>query len=309
VYEKYTNDFLESGRASEAETYITLFGKLEEYDKFILEWDKEDLEIFLKSLSSVSVNSINKYLQYIREFHKYITEIDGVEYKKLEIHHDLKNYIDLNKLLSVTINESQYKMLRRLLTIDSGDYTYNSRDAAILILAYNLLDNAEIKNLMKDDIKFYELAGREVCEIRLKNRYTVIEDKEEIDIIKKTMKEYKYFVTGTNKKREHTLDLKDTKAFIRPVHTRSTLKQTVANPSEILARVLDKIETIPGTSINLYDFSIESIRRSRIIQLLRSKDVNIDNIKNILKKSSSCDLYWLSEISMLIERESNIKGS
>jgi hypothetical protein len=115
------------------------------------------------------------------------------------------------------------------------------------------------------------------------------------------MKEYKYFVSGTDKKREHTLDLKDTKAFVRPVHTRSTLKETVANPSEILARVLDKIETIPG-NINLYDFSIESIRRSRIIQLLRHKDVNIEDIKNILGKKNSSDLYWLSEISMLIER-------
>lgn len=305
MYEKYTNDFLESGKASEVETYTTLFRKLEEYDKFILDWDEEDLEMFLKSLGSVSVNSINKMLQFIREFHRYIAEIDGVEYKNLELHHDLKNYIDLNKLLSVTINEMQYKMLRQLLTVDSGSISYNNRDAAILILAWNLMDNGEIKNLMKDDVRFYKLAGKEICEIRLKNRYTIIDDEEEIEILKKTMSEYKYFVTGTDKKREHTLDLKDTKAFIRPVLTRQTSKETCANPSEILSRVLDKVETIPGANINLYDFSIESLRRSRIISLLRNKDVDINDIKNILGKKNSSDLYWLSEISMLIERESN----
>ena len=145
----------------------------------------------------MSVNSINKFLQFTREFHKYVAEIENIEYKKLELLHDPKFYIDLNKLMSVTITHNHYKTLIRLLTIDSGDISYNNRDAAILVLAWNSCDNADVKNLMKDDLKFYTLGGKEICKIRLKNRYVVIDDEEEIEIIKRTFKtHHKYFYEG-----------------------------------------------------------------------------------------------------------------
>jgi len=309
VYEKYAENFLESGRATEVKTYKTLIGKLEEFDKFILKWEDEDLERFIKLLSSISVNSVNKYLQFTREFHKYVAEVENTEYKKLELLHDLKFYIDLDKLMSVTITHNHYKTLIRLLTIDLGGISYNNRDAAILVLAWNSCDNADVKNLMKDDLKFYTLGGKEICKIRLKNRYVVIDDKEEIEILKRTLKEYKYFVTGSERKREHFLDLRETKAFIRPVQTNNSNKETVANPSELLSKALSKVETIPGTNLNLYEFSIESVKRSKIIDLLRRKDVDINDIKNILGKSNSSDIYWLSQISVLMERQLKQKGS
>lgn len=309
MYEKYTDNFLKSGRATEKETYITLFNKLEDYNKFILQWEDEDLGEFIKKLESISVNSVNKIMQFIREFHKFVAEQEGVEHKKLELLRDPKHYINFNKLLEVTITENQYNTLRRLLTIDSGDISFNYRDAAILVLAWNSCTNTEIKNLMKDDIKFYKLAGQEKCEIRLKTRYIIIDDKEEINIIKKTLKEFKYFITGSDKKKEHFVDLRDTNALIRPVQTRQSEKETCANPSEILGKVFEKLETIPGTNINLYSMSIESIKRSRIINLLRKKNVNTNDIKNMFSKGSSCDLYWLEQISTLMERESKQKGS
>ena len=130
-----------------------------------------------------------------------------------------------------------------------------------------------------------------------------------IEILKKTMSEYKYFVTGSGRKKEHFLDLRDTRAFIRPVQTNSSEKETVANPSELLSKALSKVETIPGTNLNLFDMSIESIRRSRVIDLLRRKDTDINDIKNILKKSNTSDIYWLSQISVLMERQLKQKGS
>jgi hypothetical protein len=308
VYEKYTDAFLNSGKSTENETYQTLFGKLEEYDKFILDWTNENLDEFIKFLKSISVNSVNKYLQFIREFHKFIGEKEGIEYKKLVLQHDLKYYIDFNKLLEVTITETQYKILRRLLVVDAGGITYNFRDAAILVCAWNLMDNADIKNLMKDDIKFFELAGKEKCEIRLKNRYVIIEDEEEINIIKKTLKEDRHFVGSTDKRKEHDLDLKSSPAFIRPAATRQSASETVANPSEILRKALMKVETIPGTNIDLYSLAIEDVVRSKLISLLRQKNINTEDIKNIMKKSSSCSLYWISEVATILSRK-EIKGS
>lgn len=312
MYEGYQQLYFASKEISEEKLYEDLINKLESFnDKFILHWEQNDLEEFMKSLGSKSVNSINKYLNYLRNFYKFICETRKIEPKKLDLQKDLKYYIDYEKLMGVTINEDHYKILRNLLPIEIGHKTYNYRDACILVLAWESLSNFEIKNLMEDDIEFFSEYGVQKCKLHLKTRSVVIDDSESIDIIKNTMKEQKYFIQEAVKHKDGIFDLKDTPALIRAaIVSRKSNKDTVANPGEVLKRVFRRIENIPGTDIELSELTIEDIKRSRIITLLRRKEVTVNDIKNMFGKESSCDTHWLSEIAVLVERSSKQqKGS
>lgn len=306
MYEKYIEKFFATENITEKETFDNLFNKLEKYDTHLIEWDNQNLEEFIKNLSSVSVNSINKYLNFIRDFYKFVCKQENIQPKELKLEKDLKYYIDFEELMRRTINQNHYKMILNLLTVDSDGYCYNYRDACILVLAWSAhCTNTEIKNLMKSDIKFYTLREREVCRINLKNRFEIIEDVDEIEIIKKTITQDRYFVAGSDKKKDHFLDLKSTPALIRPVATRQSDKKTVANPSEILRKSMAKVGQLPGTNILPEELSLEDIVRSKKIMLLRRENIDTNDIKNIFGKTSECDIYWLSSIACVIQRFEN----
>jgi hypothetical protein len=270
----------------------------------MLDWNENDLEKFIISMSSVSVNTLNKYIQFLRDFYKFVCKQEDKIPKDLKVKKELKDCIDFEELKRRTINQKDYKTLRELLIVEDNGYRYNFRDACILVLASSAhCTNTEIKNLMKSDIKFYKLAGREICRINLKNRFEIIEDKEEIDIIKRTIIEEHYYMSENAKKKNHFIILKSSPALIRPVATRQSENKTVANPSEILKKQLTKLGTIPGTNIFAGDISLEDVVRSKKIELLRRKDITTNDIKNISGKLSECDSYWLQSISILLNRE------
>lgn len=306
MYERYTDIFLNSGRATEKKGYSTLFNKLENYNKFILNWTNQDLDNFIKLQNSKSENAINKCLQFTRCFHKYISEQECIEYKKLKLQYDAIHYINEDKLRDVTLSYMDYSILKRLLIEEIGDKTYNNRDASILILAWHGVSPEEIKDLLKIDIVFYELLKVKKCQIKLKNRYIIIEDKDEIIIIKNALNEYNYFIPSTDKRKERFPELKDTPYFIRAVDTKKGNKniEKVANPSQILKRALEKVDIIsPGSRIQLSDLSLEDITRSRKIDLLRKNNVTTKDIVNMFGKINECDSYWLSRIAVTMERE------
>jgi len=308
MYEQYIEKFFAEENVSEKDTYETLFNKLEDYNVHILDWNEDNLEEFIISLSSISVNSLNKTIQYLRDFYKFVCKQEDTTPKDLKVKKELKDCIDFEELKRRTIDQKDYKTLRELLIIQNDGYRYNFRDACILVLAWSAhCTNTEIKNLMKSDIKFYTLAGREVCRINLKNRFEIIEDKEEIDIIKRTIIEEHYYMSENARKKNHFLILKSSPALIRPVGTRPSEGNTVVNPSEILKKQLIKLGTIPGTNIFAGDISLEDIVRSKKIMLLKRKDITTNDIKNISGKSSECDLYWLQSCAITIQREEKRK--
>jgi site-specific recombinase XerD len=311
MYEGYQKLFFASKEISEEKLYENLINKLEDFnDKFILYWEQDDLEGFMKSLGSKSVNSVNKYLNYLRTFYKFICKTREITPNKLDLQKDLKYYIDQKKLMRVTLTEHQYKTLRDLLPIEIGHNTYNYRDACILVLAWEGLSNYEIKYLMEDDIEFFSEYGIQKCKLHLKTRSVLIDDFEAINIIKKTMREQKYFIQEAVKHKDGIFNLKDTPALIRAaIVSRKSNKITVANPGEVLKRVFRRVEKIDGTNINLKEMTIEDVKRGRIIDLLRKKEVTVNDIRNMFGKESSCDVHWLSEIAVLMERESRQKGS
>jgi len=300
LYDEINEEFL-SSNIKEPETYKHLLNRLMKCDKFIGDWEDEDIEEFIKSTGAVSVNTVNKYLQFVREYYKFVCNKLNIKQKSLKLNKDLKYYIDMNKLMSITLSENNYKYLKNLLTVQSPHGEYNFRDKVLLELGHEGLTNTEIKHLKIDDILFYKEFGMEKAKLRLKTRNIIIDDSEVIYDIKKAIEQKEYFREERNG-RNYFVHLKDTPMLIKPIAMRVSDNDAVSNPSILLQRVLQKLEdefSLPG--INLSDLSLEDIRRSRIIDLL--KHDTIGNVKMIYDKKASCDLYWLEEIAILIRRE------
>jgi len=299
-YDEINEEFL-SGNIYEPETYRYLLNRLKDCDKFISDWNDEDLEKYIKSVGAISINTVNKYLQFIRTYYKYVCDKLNIFPKSIKLNKDLKYYIDLNKLMAVTLSENNFKFLKNLLTVQSPHGEYNFRDKILLELAWEGLTNTEIKHLKVDNISFYKEFGIEKARLNLATRNIIIDDEEIIYDIKKTIEQKEYFREEKGGK-NYFVHLKDTPMLIKPIAMRVSDKDEVSNPSILLCRVLRRLEdefSLPG--INLSDLSLEDIRRSRIINLL--KHDTIGNVKMIYGKKASCDLYWLEEIAVLIRRE------
>lgn len=295
--------FFTKENVKEKATYKTLVGKMTEFDKYITEWNNNDLDEFIKSLGSISVNSINKYLQFTRNFYRFVCEEEKVVPISLELTQDLKQYIDMNRLLELTLTRKKYNMLRHLIIEDIGDIQYNHRDRVILSLAWEGLTNDEIKNLRKDHCIKYNEFGITKMRLVLKDRNVIIEDQNVIEDIEKTINQHQYYVRDWEGKNrgDKLRELKDTPYLIRGMITRTGKSETVANPSEVLKRVLRRLDgDIPG--INLSELTIEDINRSRKIDYLKDDNISTKDIQTIFNKKTDCDIYWQEEVANLIKR-------
>lgn len=319
-YEKYVDKFFEVNKPKEQGTYKSLFNKLEYFDKFITEWKIEDLEEFIKKTGSISVNSINKFLQYSKTLYEFICKENNIVPKHLYLPKDLKFYIDMGALNDVTLTEMQYKFVKNLLTVQTikGQTTsrheyiqsgeYNFRDKVLWMLPWEAgLTNQEIKNLRIDNIEFYEEYGKQKARLKLKDRKVVITNLELIESIKKTIDQNVYYRIESQAEksgREYFVYLKSTPMVIRPIQMRQSNLDTVANPSMLLGRALVRLEAehdIPHVSLS--KISIEDIRRSRIIHFLKDPAYSIDDVKNMFGRQNESDLYWLMEIAQVFKKK------
>lgn len=320
-YTEYAEMFFEEVKPKEKGVYQSIFNKLEDYDKFITEWEIEDLENFIKNTGSISVNTVNKYLQYCKDIYKYICRKNNVTPKHLYLPKDLKYYIDFKELNDVTLTEMQYKLVKNLLTVQTieGQTTsrdeyippgeYNFRDKVLFTLPWEAgLTNQELKNLKITDIEFYNEYGKEKAKLKLKNRTVVITNKELIHDIKKTIEQNVYYRIESQLEkqgREYFVYLKHTPMLIKPVAMRQSNKDTVANPSMLLSRVLKRIEAeheVTGTVLS--KISIEDIRRSKIIHMLMDDAYSIEDVANwIGRDEGNSDLYWLAEVAQVFKKK------
>jgi len=156
LYEKFIDKFLATEKITEKETYLNLFNKLEKVDNFIINWENEDLDNFMKGIGSISVNTINKYLQFTREFYRYMCKQKGIKPKKIELTKDSKFYINYEKLKGLTIKHDHFISIKNNLTVLTEKGLYNYRDKVLFCLAWEGLSNSEIKNLREDDIIFFK---------------------------------------------------------------------------------------------------------------------------------------------------------
>lgn len=301
-YVQYIEEFIETKKIKEKENFINLVKKMEGIDKFITDWNSNDLDLLIKSTNSISVNSINKYTQFAKAFYKYVCEKHNVTPKNLVLSKDYTYYIDLERLNGVTLTESQYNWLKNELLIhtsihdDSGDFFWNYRDKVMVELAWEGLSNEEIKNLKISDIKW--INNDKSVILSLKKRSLRIDNEEIAYDLKKAKEQDKYYIPETLNKKEQWRDLKYSDNIIRPVATRQGKNEGVCNPSQILKNVFRKIDIgiIPG--VDLENLTLEDIKRSSIINMFsKNKNITIAEVKNKFGKKTECDLYWLQRLA------------
>lgn len=325
-YGEYVDKFFEVNKPKEQGTYRSLFNKLESFDVFITEWDINNLEDFIKKSGSISVNTINKFLQFSKEIYKFVCEENSVKPKHLYLPKDLKFYIDMNALNDVTLTEMQYKLVKNLMLvetfgphmtskrekIDKGIYNY--RDSVLWMLPWEAgLTNQEIKNLRVDDITPYEEYGKKKMKLKLKDRNVIITNKDLVEAIEKTIEQNVYFRIEKptvndgvveRQGREYFVYLKRSPALIRPVAMRQSENPFVANPSMLLGRVLARIadeHDVPG--VKLEKISVEDIRRSKIIHMLKDEAYDVSDIREWTSRENESDLFAWRDIAEVFKRK------
>lgn len=302
-YENFIDNFMITKK--EKETYNRIFNRLSEESKFITKWENEDLDKFIYSFDSISENSVNKYLQIVRDFYSFVCKELGLKPKSLKLTKNTKDYINLKELLARTLDENEYKALKNLLIVETPEEgTYNYRDKVLLELGWLGLTNNEIKTLRIDNIEFYREFNQEKAKLKLKRRTVIIEEKEIVYDIKMTIKQKKYWRVEKGG-REYFINLKETPMLIKAVAMRQSNKDEVSNPSNMLNGVLKNLaeETEVAPGIKIENINLSDIRRSRIIELLKLPYLKISDIKNIYDKKTESDLYWLQSIANIIKRE------
>lgn len=301
-YDEYIAAFCQQGSIANPGGLAHIFNKMRDHEKFITEWERSDLDRFIQELHTISVNSINKYLQFIRKFHRFVCQKEGVRPKKLYLTFDLKQYIDYNKLLSVTLDENRFNMLRGMLTVTADEGEFNYRDKVMVELAWEGLTVNEIKNIRVDNIEFVEEEG---AVIHLNDRNVYINDKEIVMDLKMCQMQEKYVIVKGGKIQFR--NLRSTPYLIKNIETRASKSQTVSNLGQLFRRAVEREEiTIPD--IDMFSLSLEDIRRSKILHLFKERGYTLADVKQVIGKKTESDLYWLEELAHKLKNAERDKG-
>ena len=285
----------------EVDVYKNLVNKLKEFDKFITLWNNYDLDAYIKSLNSISLNTIVKYEQYIKKFYAFVCKEEGVAPKYIFLTRGNKYYINYEKLFATIISKEQYHMLKNILEDFIEGKEYNTRDKLLIELAWEGgLTVDEIKNLKEKDIVFENISDMPVARLELMSgRIVTIYDLETIRDIKKTMAQTEYYLPSKIGRKSQIRKLKETEYLIKAVKTNISNKDTASNLSQILKKVLERVYVLPD--VDLDSLTMESIRRSRAIEMLRNNS-SLDDVREFLGKKTDCDLYWLQELALKINK-------
>ena len=87
--------------------------------------------------------------------------------------------------------------------------------------------------------------------------------------------------------------------MIKAIKTNVSKHDTASNLSQILKKVLERVYVLPD--VDLDSLTMESIRRSRAIEMLRNNS-SLDDVREFLGKKTDCDLYWLQELALKINK-------
>jgi len=307
-YGHYMEKFFEIVNPKEKSTYSNLFNRLEDSGKFIADWKNKDLDNFMKILGGISENTISKYLQYTRDIYKFICEQENKNPRHLFLSYDIKEYIDIERLKSLTINEYQYKTLTQIAVVYGAKGEMNFRDKILIKLAWEGLSSDEIRHLKIKDIDFYEEYGKEKVRLNLRNRKVEISNEDMINDLKKCINEKEYWMVQKN--REYAIPYKETPNLIKPVAMRQSNKNEVADPSRLLKglfRKLDAESSLPRyknmPQIDLSNLNLGDIKRSRLIHELKDENADLDYIaERFGRGGNNSDLYWLKNFALNIKK-------
>jgi len=308
--EKYRDFFVSIGNNKDIESVLKAIVKLEyDLNKDIFHWDELDTCQFLMEFHSISPISLNSRMTVLRNFANYIAEKESVVSRSFDIgSNQLIDCIDMEKLLSLTIDYNQYMFIKNQLTLDDE----NVRDKLIFELAWIGLTNEQMKLIKEADVIFEPSEyGWDYAFIMSENRTIKIEDPEVVEDIKKVLAETEYIIETTSARSPvRRLKYKDSEYLLKPISVGRGKKESyMDNPGLTLKNLFNqgrpdgttRVNTItPPDGIDLHNLTIEDIRRSKLIYLLTEEnkeyfDMNLITVMFELKNDSS--LYWLRKVA------------
>ena len=270
----------------------------------LLDWNEEQLILFLKSFESISPISLSKNLTMLREFARFIAKQIGDTTERLYLL-DTSMFIaliDREKLLSVTLSYEAFQNIRGQLGMAGEGETVNYRDKLVFELAWYGLTEDEIRMLKKVDVEFINRKEMEVAVLTLtRGKVVVIDDAETIEDIKQCMVVNE--VTRLAKDgRLKTTGYRESEYLLRPGKSGGKSINTFYNkPSTGLKSAILK-QDISCEGVDIFKLSLDDIRRSRLILLLAPKNEKFFDFKSvagIYNLTSLPSMKWYKDVAIL----------
>lgn len=283
--------------------YKEIIGEMSKIGKQRLEeWEQEDVDKFLHGLNSISRSSITKQYKRFDKLKKWYEEKNNLSLNYLKNSYIYEEYINYDKLISQTIREDEIEYIVKNMVVIHQGREVNQRDKLLVQLAWEDLSSSEIENIRIQDIDPEE----ERVTLNLNKRIKDITDKSVIKTIKEVINVEDYYSSG----RVTCKKYKKSEYLIKPAGSRTdTDSDRLSNLSVIFTNIREtRIKNLPlnenlnksKRQLDLNEISLEGIRRSKIIWLLRDRRNTLNDIKNLLGKSQQNDIAWLSKAAKKI---------
>lgn len=283
----------------------------------LLDWNTDQLLMYLKSFDAISPISLNKNTTLLRDFVKYICENEKDTKERLYSLEDVDflELINQDKLLSVTLTEAQFKSIRgQLETVEKSEYkvykngkiigvtseTINYRNMLILELAWYGLTENEMKMLKISDIEFINRRGKEIAILSvIDDKFLTISNAKMIEDIKQTIVQKEVVKRARDGKFKRTR-FRESEYLLKPnMCGAKGINDWLVKPAITLKGALIRGEIVCD-EINMEYLSIVDIRRSRLIMILAEKNKYLFDFKSVasLYNLKNVDgLRWMRKVS------------
>jgi hypothetical protein len=271
----------------------------------VMNWDECEIMVYLKSFKAESPVTLNHKMNILRKFGKFKATVNDLQMRNFKLLDNmLVDCIDLNGLLSVTINPDEYETIRKQLVLknETGIFElkpgqqYNVRDVLLFELAWQGLTNEDIRELKIKYIDFQkDTNGKEIVLLNYPDKSIRIEDKQLVQDIKKVIDERIYVVHYQDQPYK-LIQYRDSDYLIKPVALGPISKiPYVRNPDLTLKNILNRAyNPVKCPEIDVDNLNIEDIRRSKFAYILTlSDDYDLDLIATLYNLKSTSSLYWI----------------
>lgn len=301
--EKYSESFLEiyDVKGNKGQIIKNIIETEIETKVELLKWEADQIAIFLKKAGAVSPESLNKRMVILRKFADFICKKEKIAKRKYVMEDGVfMQLIDMEQLLSITINYDQYMTIKSQLDIMKDGEKINVRDKVIFELSWEGLTNDEIRSIKADNIEFIQSSnGWEITMLNLKGKPISIEDPSVTQDIKLCLKEL-YCVRTAKDGRVKKTFYRDSEYLIKPINVgRTSNKAYLDNPHLALQRVF-RSGDILCKDINVEDLTLSDIRRSKLIYLLAPENedfFSFETVASLYNLKRSEPLRWYKKIA------------
>lgn len=303
------NKFLENEKSeSKRATYREMVEKIKKINPSIEEWTEKEVDEFLYSYEATSVNSLQKYYQFLNHIYQFCCKEKGCNpsnhFKASKI---LKEYLSYERLRETIITPDDFNFLRNEILLRYGDEDVNYRDKLIFELAWLTLTSKDILNLKEKDIEVFDNKAK----INLSDRIVWVDDPVIMEDIKKTINERIYYNFKSDG-RLFKYSYRFTPYLIKPINTRPDYtNEKIGNLPVVFKSIMKRLSVnaikrfskdADGTehALDVSKFSIATVRRSGIIALMSGDVLSVNQVSKILGKKQQADMAWMKPIARRI---------